>query len=327
MNEPLLLRGSRGDEVKKIQTMLGIEADGVFGKETHDAVLKFQREHHLKKLDGIVGPETRGALGLEKSSEPSQVQARPSHGHPHVTPTPDSQPTPPLHPQPVPTQAPQPPLHSAQASAVATGKWTLSAQMTGQEMSTKGMVIADGLLTLTDPQGHSTQYPFRSGGHRLASQQNMQETVLPGLEEHLRGGAFDARYQIDWSDLVIDSRGLHGSMKGPDGTGSWLRLGSIDTSRSGFGIHTDGPEIGGSYGDGTCGCVGLEPDVSKQFFAQVAQITRGDRPQTLDVLPPKTVTDTLARTQFASTITSGGGALSTAPVGGRATTTAPRRTV
>lgn len=63
----LLVFGSRGEEVEKLQTILNKEGlysykiDGVFGPLTRQAVVKFQIEHDLK-VDGIVGPNTRKAL-------------------------------------------------------------------------------------------------------------------------------------------------------------------------------------------------------------------------------------------------------------------------
>jgi Transglycosylase-like domain/Putative peptidoglycan binding domain len=56
-------RGDRGDAVRKIQSALGVAADGVFGPVTERAVKRFQRRKGLV-VDGIVGPQTRGALGL-----------------------------------------------------------------------------------------------------------------------------------------------------------------------------------------------------------------------------------------------------------------------
>ncbi|GAP78203.1 hypothetical protein Y09_1023 [Brachybacterium sp. SW0106-09] len=58
--------GSQGSSVEQLQTALNehgasLSVDGKFGKLTHGAVKDFQRSHGLK-IDGIVGPETRGAL-------------------------------------------------------------------------------------------------------------------------------------------------------------------------------------------------------------------------------------------------------------------------
>ena len=49
--------GSRGEEVKQIQTALGLIADGIFGKGTEMAVKKFQEINGLIP-DGIVGRKT-----------------------------------------------------------------------------------------------------------------------------------------------------------------------------------------------------------------------------------------------------------------------------
>ena len=61
--------GSKGTQVRQIQEKLRqygymkAAADGVFGKDTYDAVVWFQRKNGLK-VDGIVGKRTAAALGL-----------------------------------------------------------------------------------------------------------------------------------------------------------------------------------------------------------------------------------------------------------------------
>lgn len=62
----LLHRGSHGSTIVAVQHALGIPADGVYGAATRRAVMSFQREHGLI-VDGIVGPQTLGALGLSSS--------------------------------------------------------------------------------------------------------------------------------------------------------------------------------------------------------------------------------------------------------------------
>ncbi|MBX3521294.1 MAG: peptidoglycan-binding protein [Xanthobacteraceae bacterium] len=49
--------GSRGETVKKLQTELGITADGVYGAGTANAVKAFQKKNGLTE-DGIAGPTT-----------------------------------------------------------------------------------------------------------------------------------------------------------------------------------------------------------------------------------------------------------------------------
>ncbi len=70
-NTPRTLRlGSKGEDVKKLQTMLNdpllslkhITVDGIFGKTTQADVMDFQRKAHLR-VDGIVGPSTWNKLG------------------------------------------------------------------------------------------------------------------------------------------------------------------------------------------------------------------------------------------------------------------------
>lgn len=62
-------RGSRGEEVKQIQTVLKDRQlytgniDGIYGAQTEQAVIKFQKQMGLT-ADGIAGPKTLAALGL-----------------------------------------------------------------------------------------------------------------------------------------------------------------------------------------------------------------------------------------------------------------------
>lgn len=53
----LLKTGSNGDEVKKVQAKLGLDADGIFGVKTALAVKAWQADHGLT-VDGLVGPNT-----------------------------------------------------------------------------------------------------------------------------------------------------------------------------------------------------------------------------------------------------------------------------
>ena len=52
-----LRRGDSGDEVKALQTLLHLGADGQFGPDTEAAARRFQRDHKMV-ADGIVGPKT-----------------------------------------------------------------------------------------------------------------------------------------------------------------------------------------------------------------------------------------------------------------------------
>jgi hypothetical protein len=62
----MLLRvGSRGSEVKLLQEFLNIGNDGIFGRVTEAAVMSWQSDNRLK-VDGIVGPITWKAMGLDQ---------------------------------------------------------------------------------------------------------------------------------------------------------------------------------------------------------------------------------------------------------------------
>ena len=56
-----LKRGSHGPYVVRVQRIVGVHADGIFGKATKRAVRRFQRRHGLV-ADGIVGPATWAAM-------------------------------------------------------------------------------------------------------------------------------------------------------------------------------------------------------------------------------------------------------------------------
>ena len=50
-----------GEQVKQVQSKVGVPVDGNFGPKTEAAVRAFQRDHSLVP-DGIVGPETWAKL-------------------------------------------------------------------------------------------------------------------------------------------------------------------------------------------------------------------------------------------------------------------------
>lgn len=68
-----LKRGSKGEDVKKLQKLLGITADGDFGPKTEAAVKEFQKKNGLV-ADGIVGPKTWPLL--EKTAPTTSVNSR-----------------------------------------------------------------------------------------------------------------------------------------------------------------------------------------------------------------------------------------------------------
>lgn len=65
--QAILQCGDRGSDVIRLQELLKISADGIFGRQTDLAVRQFQQQKGLQ-VDGIVGPQTSAALGLRASS-------------------------------------------------------------------------------------------------------------------------------------------------------------------------------------------------------------------------------------------------------------------
>jgi peptidoglycan hydrolase-like protein with peptidoglycan-binding domain len=62
--------------VVRLQEALGVQVDGTFGPETEQAVRRLQAHHHLH-VDGVVGGETWGALGLHEHT--TLHPPRPAH--------------------------------------------------------------------------------------------------------------------------------------------------------------------------------------------------------------------------------------------------------
>lgn len=69
-----LKKGSKGDEVKRLQKLLNVEADGDFGAKTEAAVKAFQKVHSLE-ADGIVGAKTWAMLGVTVASSATVSKA------------------------------------------------------------------------------------------------------------------------------------------------------------------------------------------------------------------------------------------------------------
>jgi len=61
----LLRRGLVGEPVRILQEKLGVNADGIFGKDTEAALVSFQNDNGLS-ADGIAGPDTFTAMGLDE---------------------------------------------------------------------------------------------------------------------------------------------------------------------------------------------------------------------------------------------------------------------
>jgi putative chitinase len=69
----ILKKGSKGEEVKKLQTKLGLAADGIFGAGTESKLKEWQKKNGLS-ADGIAGPATLTKLGVVgETTAPKQV--------------------------------------------------------------------------------------------------------------------------------------------------------------------------------------------------------------------------------------------------------------
>ena len=64
-----LKQGSKGAEVKTLQSILGITSDGIFGKNTKAAVIAYQKANGLV-ADGIVGKKTWAKLQSKPATVP-----------------------------------------------------------------------------------------------------------------------------------------------------------------------------------------------------------------------------------------------------------------
>jgi hypothetical protein len=71
-----LTTGSEGSAVSAVEEALGVPVDGYFDEQLYRTVRSFQVENGLL-VDGIVGPETSGALGL---AAPAPAPATPTGG-------------------------------------------------------------------------------------------------------------------------------------------------------------------------------------------------------------------------------------------------------
>jgi putative chitinase len=70
----LLKKGSKGEEVKKIQQKLGLVADGIFGSGTEQAVKTWQSKNGLIN-DGVIGVNTWDKMFPKVIGEPAPVVA------------------------------------------------------------------------------------------------------------------------------------------------------------------------------------------------------------------------------------------------------------
>lgn len=76
----MLKKGDKGEEVRKLQQLLEIEADGDFGVITRRAVCAFQLEKGLVS-DGLVGVNTWAALIKTEDNDDNDNSIKPSGNH------------------------------------------------------------------------------------------------------------------------------------------------------------------------------------------------------------------------------------------------------
>jgi putative chitinase len=75
-----LKKGSNSNDVKKIQEKLGINADGIFGLDTENAVKAWQTANGLE-VDGIVGPSTWDKMFSDAAASAEDLKLDKLAGH------------------------------------------------------------------------------------------------------------------------------------------------------------------------------------------------------------------------------------------------------
>lgn len=79
---PWLQRGSKGEEVKKVQAVVGATVDGDFGPRTEEAVKAWQAANDLH-VDGIVGPATWEKMMASAPAPVAEAPAPAPSGRPY----------------------------------------------------------------------------------------------------------------------------------------------------------------------------------------------------------------------------------------------------
>jgi peptidoglycan hydrolase-like protein with peptidoglycan-binding domain len=201
--ERILYRRLTGEDVATVQRKLidlGYlkgKADGVFGRETYNAVIQFQIAHDLEP-DGIVGENT---LTWLYSGEAIAL--------PTATPETTAEPTPTRGPTPMPTATPAPTAATPDAWRIhGEGPCPVSEQRT-RAISVSGQVL-EGLFAYTDEAGevylplralvHALDYPeyvHEDGGAYEFTVSETQKEIAIGCAANAQGVVTQAMVMTD----------------------------------------------------------------------------------------------------------------------------------
>lgn len=181
-----LRTGSQGDEVRRLQAQLHIEASGVFGASTKKTLVDFQKTSGLT-VDGIYSPALDAKLGWEVFAaagatpalatgvtEPAPTQPVPPAAAPPpvVANEPAAAPTPAPAPAPIPSPRPTAPTDASPSAAAATLTDGLLRQIAPRPRSSveQGKIWDNYAAAITSPDGAKVlaEYEVSKSPQRLS---------------------------------------------------------------------------------------------------------------------------------------------------------------
>lgn len=199
--------GDKGDEVLRLQETLAQygyydgELDGRFGRQTRQAVERFQYCHGLY-ADGIAGRNTLSVLydsdGVRPADTWESVSPAPAET-PAPTPSPSPSPTATPSPSPTPTLAPATPSSQEEAAVLEPRE--------GWSLSCAGQTVADGRNEALPPcyLGEKLYLPLeqllRAQGITLLPSDGAD---TPGFAFALSGGLYRVAYGLDQSGAPVN---------------------------------------------------------------------------------------------------------------------------